>query len=134
MSSISSVSNLNVVILMEVHLPVHLARHTAALWICGERDRRSLFSSAWKCSAGLRRQRSDWNWGAKGFILFSQSNPNLSDAALSKVSARYGSQEGQWDCLGFWGGVLPQEMTTADHPKLRDARHLRCWCKRRVLP
>lgn len=43
MSSISSVSNLNVVILMKVHLPVHLSTHTVALWICGEKDRRCFF-------------------------------------------------------------------------------------------
>lgn len=45
MSSISSVSNLNVVILMKVHLPVHLSRHIIALWIFCGRDWRCVFFS-----------------------------------------------------------------------------------------
>lgn len=57
MSSISSVSNLNVVILMKVHLPVHLPRHSTALWISGGRDRRCLFSSARQCLPVVRNKK-----------------------------------------------------------------------------
>lgn len=59
MSSISSVSNLNVVILMKVHLPVHLSRHIIALWIFCGRDWRCVFFFPLFCMemfTGVRRQ------------------------------------------------------------------------------
>lgn len=45
------------VILMKVHLPVHLPRHSIALWISGGRDRRCLFSSARQCLLVVRNKK-----------------------------------------------------------------------------